>query len=362
MPYGFDSEKRAFVGDTKTLTAFLYDKDDANLIATASISGVEFTVLKPGQDPATDTSVAGTWTRATTTATVTSVAHGLSVGDTIFVSDSSALTAITNGTKTVATAPDADTFTFTCLNAGAASGTLTYDANVANIPGTVSGDGTGTFTVPSAIHDAVGDYRALAQFTYTEDGATKKRTVPLVYEVCDVFQRAGVTPADPAATIAWAKLEDCFDSEHGGPWLRDMTKANFDRVKLLDFVPDVLLDINVQQPITEYTEASFPWTTRDGTAFFGYGLFIATLKHLMRSYTEQPNVMNSSVGYFDRTRYQQAWAAIYQIELPEWERIRQMWKRSELDISRGSLLVGNKAGRLVNANMRGRFFGRGYLS
>lgn len=289
MPYGWDQEKRAFLGDTKTLTAFLYDRDDANLIPEADITSVEFTVPKPGDDP-------------------------------------------------LAPTIDAD-------------------------PGDITGDGTGTYTVAPNIHDVVGDYRAFARFTYDENGVSDKvRTVPLVYEVCDVFQRTGATPADPAATIAWAKLEDCFDSEHGGPWLRDMTKANFDRAKLLDFVPDVLLDINVQQPVTEYTETSFPWTTRDGTAFFGYGLFIATLKHLMRSYTEQPNVMNSSVGYFDRTRYQQAWAAIYQLELPEWERMRMLWKRSELDISRGSLLVGNKAGRLVNANMRGRFFGRGYLS
>lgn len=289
MPYGWDSEKRVFLGDTKTLTAFLYDENDANLIPQADITSVEFTVLKPGDTPATPT-------------------------------------------------VDAD-------------------------PGDVTGDGTGAYTVAPNIHDAVGDYRAFARFTYDENGVSDKvKTIPLVYEVCDVFQRTGTTPADPSITFAWKKLEDCFDSEHGGPWLRDMTKANFDRSKLVDFIPDVLLDINVQQPMTQYTEASFPWTERDGGAFFGYGLFIATLKHLMRSYTEQPNVMNSSVGYFDRTRYQQAWAAIYAIELPEWQRVRELWKRSELDISRGSLLVGNKAGRLVNANVRGRTFGRGFLS
>ena len=126
-------------------------------------------------------------------------------------------------------------------------------------------------------------------------------------------------------------------------------------------MPDVLLDINVQQPVTSYIESSFPWTERDGTAFFGYGLFVATLRHLMRSYTEQPNVMNSSVGYFDRTRYQQAWGAIYAIELPEWQRMRELWKRAELDISRGSLLVGNKAGRLMNGGMRARYGGRGFV-
>lgn len=66
------------------------------------------------------------WTRATTTATVTSVAHGLKANDIVYVLVSDATAAITVGAKTVASTPTADTFTFTCLNAGAASGVLTY--------------------------------------------------------------------------------------------------------------------------------------------------------------------------------------------------------------------------------------------
>lgn len=67
------------------------------------------------------------WSRVTTTATVTQVSHGLKVGDIIYCPISSDIAAITAGTtKTVATTPTADTFTFTALNAGATSGTLTY--------------------------------------------------------------------------------------------------------------------------------------------------------------------------------------------------------------------------------------------
>jgi len=67
-----------------------------------------------------------TWTRATTTATATKVAHGLKANDIVYVLISSDVAAITVASKTVATVPTADTFTFTCLNAGAASGTLVY--------------------------------------------------------------------------------------------------------------------------------------------------------------------------------------------------------------------------------------------
>jgi hypothetical protein len=66
------------------------------------------------------------WSRVTTTATVTSVAHGLKANDTIFVPITSDAGAITAVAKTVLSAPTADTFTFTCLNAGATSGVLSY--------------------------------------------------------------------------------------------------------------------------------------------------------------------------------------------------------------------------------------------
>ena len=66
------------------------------------------------------------WSRATTTATITSTAHGLKTGDIIYCLVSSDVAAIVVGTKTLASAADANTFTFACLNAGAASGTLTY--------------------------------------------------------------------------------------------------------------------------------------------------------------------------------------------------------------------------------------------
>lgn len=66
------------------------------------------------------------WSRITTTATVTSVAHGLKAGDLISVVVSDVVAAIVIGAKTVVAAPTADTFTFACLDAGVTSGFLSY--------------------------------------------------------------------------------------------------------------------------------------------------------------------------------------------------------------------------------------------
>lgn len=74
------------------------------------------------------------WSRSSTTATVTKVAHRLKVGDIIYAIVSSSVAAITVAAKTIATVPTADTFTFTCLNAGATSGTLSYYPQVSAYP------------------------------------------------------------------------------------------------------------------------------------------------------------------------------------------------------------------------------------
>lgn len=66
------------------------------------------------------------WSRTTTTATVTKVGHGLKTNDIVYVIISSDTAAITVASKTVASTPTADTFTFSCTNGGATSGTLSY--------------------------------------------------------------------------------------------------------------------------------------------------------------------------------------------------------------------------------------------
>jgi hypothetical protein len=70
-------------------------------------------------------SIAGTYARATTTATVTAVNHQLEVGDTVFLDWD-----LTDDFYIVATVADANTFTVTVANSGAASGSVTVYNNV----------------------------------------------------------------------------------------------------------------------------------------------------------------------------------------------------------------------------------------
>lgn len=74
-------------------------------------------------NPSADLTVLS-WTRATTTATITSAGHGMKTGDTVNVIVSSDTSAVNLGVRTV-TVLTSSTFTITATNAGATSGTLT---------------------------------------------------------------------------------------------------------------------------------------------------------------------------------------------------------------------------------------------
>lgn len=225
--------------------------------------------------------------------------------------------------------------------------------------GTVAADGTARFNVEAAVNSEEGEYKAFCRFTYDEGGFTKVKDIPCDYEVVDAFVREGAQPFDGAVDLAWKYLEDCFDSEQGGPWLRDMTLAHFDKAKMRELVPQVFMEINAQPPQTDFAPDSFDYSGDDGNAFVAQGILVSAIRHLMRSYTEQPIMTNSPVAWADRTRYQQAWSVIYQVELDWWKRLLSLYKQRFFGTG-AKLLVGTKSGRMVPAPLRSRGIGRGW--
>lgn len=232
---------------------------------------------------------------------------------------------------------------------------------VANVAGVITGDGTAEFVVDPSVNITAGQYRGIASFTYDDDNHTNLvKSIPVLYDVIDPFERTGTSPADGAIRQAWMKLEDCFDSEFGGPWLRDMTLAVFDQSKLRGLLPEVFLEINQQMPFTNYDETTFPYGANDGEALLAEGLLIAGIRHLMRSYTEQPDVTSSPVAFMDRKRYQQSWKAVYDVEETVYIKWLKQFKLRSYDLSSSSILLGQKAGRMLPAPMRSRNVGRGF--
>lgn len=181
-----------------------------------------------------------TWSRTTTTATVTTQQpHNLKTGDIIWVIQSSDIAAIVVGTKTLASAPTTTTFTFTCLNAGSAAGNISY------VP-TMSG-----YLAVFAANAVASNYkfqRCYTKNTRTSLMSSDNSSKNIVFENCmgDYFTSAFITAslnmtskgihavhqmtaqANPVYGSHWF---DTFTGENSAntiiqPWSRTTTTAN----------------------------------------------------------------------------------------------------------------------------------------
>lgn len=195
----------------------------------------------------------------------------------------------------------------------------------------------------------------LAQITFTlTDGA--KRSTMFSFEVIDPLESSseGTTNLEKALDMSWMLFEDLFDSELGGPFLRDRTMAQFNRNKMDRLAPRAFYRIgNTFQPASSYDETNFPFAGH--TPLFTQAMLVETINHLMRSYVEQPSQPNANIPYFDRRDYLNRWKLILDGEeklLIDW---LDLFKRDQLGFQ-SSLLVGGYSTNSIRypRYMRGR--------
>lgn len=193
--------------------------------------------------------------------------------------------------------------------------------------------------VPGSLTAEAGNYRGRIQFT-TPDSIKKSNLVS--FEAVDPLEPFGSDVKSGAIKFAWTRFEDLFDSELGGPWLRDKTLKSFDPTKMAKLLPDAIYYVNYTwQPVTTFNEDSFPYEAH--TPLAGQALVVASIRHLMRSYVEQPQPVGATISYFDRRDYLQRWGEILKIEkemLDEW---LNLWKMAYMNFGEGALLVGGYA-------------------
>lgn len=198
------------------------------------------------------------------------------------------------------------------------------------------------------------------QVTFLLPDSSKRSTV-LSFEVVDPLESTNIgtsdTPEEKVIDRAWMKLEDLFDSELGGPHLRDRTLQNFDREKMKRLVPDALYNINnYYQPSTGFDEATFPYDAH--SPLLAQGILVESIYHLMRSYVEQPTPVGAGTPtYFDRRDYLNRWQMILTGEEKRLDMWLDLFKRDQMGFGSSSLLVGGYAsyGNRVPRYMRGKY-------
>lgn len=232
------------------------------------------------------------------------------------------------------------------------------DGTRVTVAGQLRADGGGVLSYADT--SQVGQYRVVATFTTTD---AAKRSTRCDFEVIDPFDPPAPSNTEVVGTYVWRKVEDCFDAEDEGPWLRDMSLNYFNEKKMGEFISEGLFEINERHPHTKLLTDFFFLEPGDPSAdlpLLASGVFMAVVRHLMRSYVEQPTPQGAQIVYEDRRDYLNRWGTVYQVEKEWFDRNLAYFKRRFLGIGKSKLLVDTKAGRLLPAPLRVRTTGRGY--
>jgi hypothetical protein len=160
----------------------------------------------------------------------------------------------------------------------------------------------------------------------------------------------------------WEKIEDVFDSEEGGPWLRDMTMDTFTKDKMPGFIAEGLFDINQVNPPTNlnssYFVNSLGVATQDAPVLVE-ATYLAVILHLIASYVEQPLPAGAQVAYEDRRDYISRWTQVYGIEMQRYIKWVALFKRRFLGLGHAKGLIFSRAGRMSSPYANNAFGARG---
>lgn len=246
-----------------------------------------------------------------------------------------------------------------------ASDVLGLAVNVAGVPGDVDGnavtvtlvneaDDSVVFT-RQATREGVGLYettlvgdesgtvgRFRVEWTYTIGGVAETYTTYIeIGEVAPSYD--SLSPGMKAVVDSvWIRFADLFDSPHGGPNLQTYYQSHFGRERIAQLLRIGGGRLNtMSQPFQSFTvdgpTPSFPlaqWGSLLETM-----TYIEVIKHLMRSYVEQPAFIGGNVTRLDRRDYLDRWRTILDMEEDMLKGQLEVFKISNMGLGKPKVLV-----------------------
>lgn len=140
--------------------------------------------------------------------------------------------------------------------------------------------------------------------------------------------------------VEWA-FADLFDSTNGGPHLLETFQSHFGRERIAQLMHYAIGKINTfGAPVLRYElGTNGKKLPKHWSGILMTATYLETVKHLMRSYVEQPEFRGMNVTYTDRSSYLQRWKTIYDDDRREFEQTLRQAKREFLPLGGGSLVV-----------------------
>lgn len=215
--------------------------------------------------------------------------------------------------------------------------------------GTATRTGVGTYTwtfLASSNTNQPGYYRL--DWTYTLNAVSETASTWIqigppspAYDALDAYGRGLVNDV-------WAKFADGYDSPQGGPNLQMWYQTHFNRGRVAQLLTQAIQHINVAaQPPTTFVAGpngggpEFPYPQWMGLA--NTALTVEVIKHLMRSYVEDPEIQGAVQARTIRRDYLQRWQSMLDVEAPLLKEQRDVWKISFMFVMTPRVLVSGGA-------------------
>lgn len=232
-------------------------------------------------------------------------------------------------------------------------------------PATRTGPGTYTVTLTSGETSAA--MAATLEWLYTVNQQAQVYAVEIEVGPSNPAYDALPPAWQDIVEQTWIKFDDLFDSPFGGPNLQVYLQTKFGRNRLAQLLPSALQRLNsASAPHASYPLGSqaFPFDAWSGLLIDA--LYIETVTHLIRSYTEIPEaVLATAVSRMDRRDYMQRWTDILNIAQPGFERDLKRYRQANLGLGHVSVLVAGGAygnfGPEINPGGVGAAAARGYV-
>jgi hypothetical protein len=221
--------------------------------------------------------------------------------------------------------------------------------------------GTGLYQVTPSSGDTAQPADAQLVWSYAISGAPQTYAAYLVIGVANPSYDTLPEPLQEMVDFTWIRFADLCDSPAGGPNIiaSPYFQSHWSRGRVAQLMAIAVTKINgIGQPWSNYTLDGvggpvFPVAQWGG--LLGQYTYIEAVKHLIRSYTEQPLVQGAGgITRLDRRDYVDRWRAVLSDEQGELRALTDVFKIRHMGFGSPRVLVsGGAYGRYAPTRIAG---------